>query len=156
MTTKNRFSDNQIISKSTQLLTENALVVHKWLLLTIAIFSIVFSFISVLLNDYSQAWIAILNVPGACVAFLLLRINKIYASKLFNAIQVIITLTTISLLTGINSLSFMYFFPVIISILLAFDGKEKKTAYSLIFFYPIHIGWSDIHCRPHWTKPLEP
>ena len=134
MSTKNRFSDNQIISKSTRLLQENALIVHKWLLLTIAIFSIVFSFISVLLNDYTQAWISILNVPGACIAYVLLHMNRLYLSKLFNAIQITINITAISLLTGINSLASMYFFPVIISILLAFDGKDKKTAYGLIIF----------------------
>jgi signal transduction histidine kinase len=128
MSIKNRFSENQIIQKSTYLLQENALVVHKWLLLTIVIFSIVFSFISVLLSDYTQAWISILNVPGASIAYLLLRMKRLYLSKLFNAIQITLNLTAISLLTGINSLAFMYFFPVIISILLAFDGKEKKTA----------------------------
>lgn len=132
MSTNIRSSDNQVISKSTRLLEENALTIHKWLLFSVAIFSMAFSFISVLLGDYTQAWISILSVPGVCIAFMLLRMQLLYLSKLFNAVQIIVMIASISLLTGINSLSFMYFFPVIVSILMAFKENEKKTAYSLV------------------------
>jgi signal transduction histidine kinase len=129
---KIKSSDNQTISKSTRLLEENALTIHKWLLFSVAIFSLVFSFISVLLRDYTQAWISILSVPGVCVAYLFMRMNFLYLSKIFNAIQIVVMIASISLLSGINSLSFMFFFPVIVSILMAFKEDEKKTAYFLV------------------------
>jgi len=132
MSTESRSSDNQVISKSTRLLEENALTIHKWLLFSVAIFSLVFSFISVLLGDYTQAWISILSVPGVCIAYILMRMQLLYFSKLFNAAQIIVMIASISLLTGINSLSFMFFFPVIVSVLMAFKENEKKTAYSLV------------------------
>jgi signal transduction histidine kinase len=132
MSTESRSSDNQVVSKSTRLLEENALTIHKWLLFSVAIFSLVFSFISVLLGDYTQAWISVLSVPGVCIAYMLMRMQLLYLSKLFNAVQIIVIITSISLLTGINSLSFMFFFPVIVSVLMAFKENEKKTAFSLV------------------------
>jgi len=132
ISTESRSSDNPVISKSTRLLEENALTIHKWLLFSVAIFSLVFSFISLLLGDYTQAWISILSVPGVCIAYMLMRMQLLYLSKLFNAVQIIVIVSSISLLTGINSLSFMFFFPVIVSVLMAFKENEKKTAYSLV------------------------
>jgi hypothetical protein len=132
ISTESRSSDNPVISKSTRLLEENALTIHKWLLFSVAIFSLVFSFISLLLGDYTQAWISILSVPGVCIAYMLIRMQLLYLSKLFNAVQIIVIVSSISLLTGINSPSFMFFFPVIVSVLMAFKENEKKTAYSLV------------------------
>jgi hypothetical protein len=103
MSTESTSSDNKVISKSTRLLEENALTIHKWLLFSVAIFSLVFSFISVLLGDYTQAWISILSVPGVCIAYILMRMQLLYFSKLFNAAQIIVMIASISLLTGINS-----------------------------------------------------
>ncbi len=134
MSNKNRFSDNHIISKSTHLLEENAQEIHKWLLLTVSIFALVFSIISVMLSDYTQALISITSLLFAYIAHRINRKGFLYASKLFNSIQIILTIAAIGLLSGINSLAFMYFFTIIISVLLAFQGKQKVTAYILIFF----------------------
>lgn len=134
MLTKNRLTDNQIISNSNQLLEENSIQIHRWLLLTVGVFAFVFSIISVLLGDYTQAWISMLSVPGVFIAHLLNKKGFTIESKIFNSIQIIIMLAAICLLTGINSLAFMYYFPIIISILLAFEGRDKKTAFGLILF----------------------
>lgn len=134
MLTKNRLTDNQIISNSNQLLEENSLQIHRWLLITVGVFTFVFSIISGLLGDYTQAWISMLSVPGVFIAHLLNKKGFIIESKIFNSIQIIIMLAAICLLTGINSLAFMYYFPIIISILLAFQGRNKKTAFGLISF----------------------
>jgi signal transduction histidine kinase len=156
MPTESRSSDNQVVSKSTRLLEENALNIHKWLLFTVAIFALVFSFISVLLSDYTQAWITILSVPGVCIAYLLLRMQFLYLSKLFNATQIIAVIASISLLSGINSLSFMFFFPVIISIIMAFKENKKKTAYSLVAVILLILLALTIIASPVGTNHLNP
>ena len=134
MSTENRLSDKQIFSHSNQLLEENSLQIHRYLLMTVGAFAFAFSLVSVLLGDYTQAWISILSVPGVLIAHLMNKKGFTIESKIFNSIQIIIMLAAICLLTGINSLAFMYYFPIIISILLAFDGRDKKTAYILILF----------------------
>jgi signal transduction histidine kinase len=110
----------------------------------------------VLLRDYTQAWISILSVPGACVAYLLLRMNFLYFSKLFNAVQIVVMITAISLLSGVNSLSVMFFFPVIVSILMAFKENEKKTAYSLVVVILITLIVLTAIGSPVGTNHLNP
>jgi hypothetical protein len=132
MSTKNRFSDNKTISKSTRLLTENAIEIHRWLLIITSAFSVVFTVVSIVLHDYAQALISILSLPAVFIAHLINRKGYLYESKLFNSAQIITMITAVSLFTGINSLALMYFFPVIIATLLAFQGEEKRTGYFMI------------------------
>lgn len=132
MSTTNRFIDNQTISKSTRLLAENAIEIHRWLLVIALVFSVVFSIVSIILQDYVQAGISILSVPAVFIAHLINRKGFLYESKLFNSVQIIVMVAAVSLFTGINSLAFMIFFPIIIAILLAFQGEEKRVGYILI------------------------
>jgi signal transduction histidine kinase len=133
---------------STCVLEENAIEIHRWLLLLVAVFASAFSIVSFLLCDIEQATVSILGVIGSFIAHLIHRRGFLYGSKLFNAIQIIIMLATISLLTGLHSLAFMYFFPVLISVLLAFQGSEKKTGYVLIVIILVFLGLSTVIPEP--------
>jgi K+-sensing histidine kinase KdpD len=55
----------------------------------------------------------------------------LYISKILNGFQIIAMITIVSFLTGANGLTFMYFFPIIISAMIAFQGKQRMTAYIL-------------------------
>jgi len=132
MSTKKKLSDNKTVSISARVLEENAIEIHRWLIILVAISTSAFSIVGFLLWDFTKAWISVIGVFGAFVAYLIDRKGFLYESKLFNATQIIIMLTAVSLLTGLNSLAFMYFFPILISILPAFQGSERKTGYVLI------------------------
>jgi signal transduction histidine kinase len=156
MTSRNTFSDNKIILRSTNLLEEHAREMHRWLLLTVAIFATLFSLVSLILHDYQQSFVSALSVPGVGIAFLLYRAGHLYLSKVFNGLQIIAMIATVSLLTGPETLTFMYFFPITISAIIAFQGKEKYTGYlliSIIFIVliiltSIPIPTNDMHLNP--------
>ncbi len=132
MSTKNTFADNKVILKSVNLLEEHAREMHRWLLLTVAIFSTTFALVSFGLEDYLQGWVSLLSVPCAGIAYLMYRAGYLYLSKVFNGLQIIAMISAISILSGAETLTFMYFFPIVISALIAFQGKQKYTGYLLI------------------------
>jgi signal transduction histidine kinase len=160
MLNKNTFADNKIILKSTNLLEEHAREMHRWLLLTVAIFATAFSVVSLILEDYLQAFVSILSVPGVGIAFLLYKNGYLFVSKVFNGLQIIAMIATVSLLTGPETLTFMYFFPITISAIIAFQGKEKYTGYALISIIfivlivltTIPIPADNIHLNPEHLK----
>lgn len=129
---KNSFADNKIILKSQNLLQEHAREMHRWLLLTVAIFAAAFSIVSLFLEDYTQALTSSLSLPGVGIAYVLYKRGHLYISKVFNGLQIIAMISAVSLLTGPETLTFMYFFPITISALIAFQGSEKYTGYALI------------------------
>jgi signal transduction histidine kinase len=160
MTNKNTFADNKIILRSTNLLEEHAREMHRWLLLTVAIFATSFSLVSLILQDYQQAFVSALSIPCVGIAFLLYRAGHLYISKVFNGLQIIAMIATVSLLTGPESLTFMYFFPITISAIIAFQGKEKFTGYALvsiifivlIVLTTIPIPHDEMHLNPEHLK----
>jgi len=134
MSTTNKTVDVSIVTISSQLLRENAQEIHRWILMSVAIFALVFSSVSLYIGDTTQAWISLLIVPGTIISYFVQRAGYFYEAKLFNIIQISILLGGISLFTGINSLAFLYFIPVIISTLLVFQNKERNTGYALTAF----------------------
>ena len=132
MSQKNTFTDNKIILRSTNLLEEHAREMHRWLLLTVAIFAASFSIVSLILQDYQQAFVSALSIPGVGIAYLMYMRGYLYLSKVFNGLQIIGMIAKVSLLTGPETLTFMYFFPITISAIIAFQGKEKYTGYALV------------------------
>jgi signal transduction histidine kinase len=160
MPTTNTFSESKIMLRSTNLLEEHAREMHRWLLLTVAIFATAFSLVSLVLNDHQQAFVSALSVPGAGIAYLLARAGYLYISKIFNGLQIIAMIAIVSLLTGPETLTFMYFFPITISAIIAFQGKEKYTGYALvsiifvvlIVLTTIPIPADNIHLNPEHLK----
>lgn len=160
MNSPNTFADNKIILRSTNLLEEHAREMHRWLLLTVAIFAGAFSIMSLILKDYQQAYVSALSVPGVGLAFLMYKKGYLYLSKVFNGLQIIGMIATVSLLTGPETLTFMYFFPITISAIIAFQGKEKYTGYALILIIfavlivltTIPIPTDDMHLDPEHLK----
>ena len=160
MSFKNSFTDRKIILKSKNLLEEHANEMHRWLLLTVAIFSAAFSIVSLLLHDFMQAFVSILSLPGVGLAYLLYKKGYLYFSKVFNGLQITAMISTVSLLTGPETLTFMYFFPITISAIIAFQGKERYAGYALIsiifivliILTTIPIPVDKIHLDPEHLK----
>ncbi|MFN6092041.1 MAG: sensor histidine kinase, partial [Bacteroidota bacterium] len=99
----------------------------------IGIYIIVFFFVNLYYKDEMQAYATICALPFTLVSFYLFKIDKFYFSKLLNYIQISLIITALCLITGMDSLVFMYFFPLIIGGLVMFQGSEKITGYILVF-----------------------
>jgi two-component system sensor histidine kinase/response regulator len=69
-------------------------------------------------------------------------------------------ISTVSLLTGPETLTFMYFFPITISAIIAFQGKERYAGYALIsiifivliILTTIPIPADKVHLNPQHLK----
>lgn len=127
----NTFTNSKIIIKSHNLLVEHAKEMHRWLLLTVAIFSAAFSILNFFLGDYLQSMISFTSVVMVFICYFIYKRGYLYISKILNGFQIITMITIVSFLTGASGLTFMYFFPIIISAMIAFQGKQRITAYVL-------------------------
>jgi signal transduction histidine kinase len=114
---------------SDDLLMEYSNIIHVWLMKIIAIYSIVYTFVNVYLGDIHQAYVTVLSLPLVLISFVLYKKEFVFASKLFNVIQILATITLLSVLAGVMSLMFLYYFPLIIASLILFQGQQKMTGY---------------------------
>ena len=114
---------------SDDLLMDYSNNMHVLLMKIIAIYSFVYTFINIYLNDFDQAYATALSIPLVLISYLLYKKNFIFASKLFNVVQILGTITVLSVFAGLMSLMFLYYFPLMIATLILFQGKQKMTGY---------------------------
>lgn len=114
---------------SDDLLMEYSNIMHVWLMKIIAIYSIIYTFVNVYLGDIHQAYATALSLPLVLISFILYKKEFVFASKLFNVIQILATITLLSVLAGVMSLMFLYYFPLIIASLILFQEQQKMTGY---------------------------
>lgn len=122
--------NSQSVQKtSDDLLMDYSNIMHVWLMKIIAIYSIIYTFVNVYLGDIYQAYATALSLPLVLISFVLYKKEFVFTSKLFNIIQILTTITVLSLLAGSMSLMFLYYFPLIIASLILFQGQERMTGY---------------------------
>ena len=138
-------------TKTESFALEHSKKVHGGLLKVIGVYIIVFFFVNLYYKDEIQAYATICALPLTLVSFYLFKIDKFYFSKLINYIQICLIITALCLITGMNSLVFMYFFPLIIGALVMFQGSEKTTGYVLVLatiVVLIILSFLDLHLDP--------
>ena len=153
------------ISQSTQetsddLLMEYSNIMHVWLMKIISIYSIVYTFVNVYLGDIYQAYATVLSLPLVLISVILYKKEFIFASKLFNVVQILATITLLSVLAGMMSLMFLYYFPLIIASLILFQGQQKMTGYVIsgiivvliLMVSRIEQPFDSIHLNPDHLK----
>jgi len=131
---------------------EHSKKVHGGLLKVIGIYIVVFFFVNLYYKDKLQAYATISALPLTLVSYYLYKIDKFYFSKLLNYIQICLIITTLCLITGMDSLVFMYFFPLVIGALVMFQGSEKRTGYFLVFstiLVLIILSYLDLRLDPN-------
>jgi signal transduction histidine kinase len=89
------------------------------------------SFVNYSYNDNLQALINISLVPSALIAYLLYKNGNTIASKVWNLSHVSLVLSLHSLIRSPQSLILAFFFPVIISTLIVFQGERRRLGYYL-------------------------
>jgi hypothetical protein len=114
---------------SDDLLMEYSNIMHVWLMKIIAFYSVVYTFINIYLGDVQQAYATVISFVLVLISYFLYNKGYVFISKLFNLFQILFTITTLSILAGVMSLMFLYYFPLIIALLFIFQGKQKITGY---------------------------
>ena len=138
-------------SKTESFALEHSKKVHGGLLRAIGVYIIVFFFVNLYYDDHMQAYATACALPFTIISYYLYKIDKFYLSKLLNYIQLSLIITALCLITGMESLVFMYFFPLIIGALVMFQGKERMTGYVLVFstiIMLIVLTYFDLHLDP--------
>ncbi|MFM7016177.1 MAG: sensor histidine kinase [Bacteroidota bacterium] len=118
--------------ESESLLMEHSDAMHKWLMNIAIVYSLLFSMFSVFLNDIPQAIGTFAAFPLAVLSSVLFKMGLKTTSKVFNLCQIMLVVTSLCLLAGNESFAFMYYFPIIISTLLIFQGKKKNIGYLMV------------------------
>ena len=108
------------------LLMDYSNIMHVLLMKIIAIYSFVYTFINIYLNDFDQAYATALSIPLVLISYLLYKKNFIFASKLFNVVQILGTITVLSVFAGLMSLMFLYYFPLMIATLILFPIESES------------------------------
>ena len=114
---------------SDDLLMEYSNVMHVWLMKIIAFYSIIYTFINIYLKDVQQAYATAVSLVLVSISYFIYYKGFVFTSKLFNVVNILFMITTLSVLAGVMSLMFLYYFPLIIALLIIFQGKQKITGY---------------------------
>ena len=107
---------------SDDILMDYSNVMHVWLMKIIAFYSVVYTFINIYLGDVQQAYATALSLVLVSTSGFIYNKGFVYTSKVFNVINILITITVLSVLAGVTSLMFLYYFPLIIATLILFQG----------------------------------
>jgi signal transduction histidine kinase len=129
----NRTIDESAIDSkdSLSLIVRRGNQLHEVILVLVAIYGLLFSIINFIYEDKLQGLINISLVPSAVIAYLLFKNGNRIASKVWNLTHVSIVLSLHSLIRSPQSLILAFFFPVIISTLIVFQGERRRLGYYL-------------------------
>ena len=114
---------------SDDLLMDYSNIMHVWLMKIIAIYSVLYTFVNIYLGDVLQGCTTALSLPFVITSYFLFKKGFVFTSKVFNLSQILTAITVLSFLSGVFSLMYLYYFPMIIASLILFQGKQKMTGY---------------------------
>jgi len=111
------------------LLEEKGRQLHVVLMWVVAVYSVLFFFVNLLIDQREQAVVSIAGLPAVCITWLLYSYGYYYYSKIWNSFQISVLVVLIVLYSGPDVFATIYFIPIILGVLITFQGKEKKTGY---------------------------
>ena len=111
------------------LLEEKGRQLHVVLMWVVAVYSVLFFFVNLLIDQREQAVVSIAGLPAVCITWLLYSYGYYYYSKIWNSFQISVLVVLIVLFSGPDVFATIYFIPIILGVLITFQGKEKKTGY---------------------------
>ena len=114
---------------SLNLLAEKGRQLHVVLMWIIAIYSVVFFFVNLMIDQREQAVISIAGLPAVSITWLLYSYGYYYYSKIWNVFQISVLIVLIVMFSGPDVFATIYFIPIILGALITFQGKDKTTGY---------------------------
>lgn len=145
---------------SDDLLMNYSNIMHVWLMKIMAIYSIVYTFVNIYLGDVLQGYTTAIALPLVITSYFLFKKGFVFTSKVFNVVQILTVITMLSVLSGVFSLLYLYYFPLIIASLILFQGSQKMTGFVfsgiivvlLLVTSQIDKPLDDIHLNPDHLK----
>ncbi|MFM2157079.1 MAG: hypothetical protein RL516_1828 [Bacteroidota bacterium] len=131
-------------------------IMHVWLMKIIAFYSVVYTFINIYLEDVQQAYATAVSLVLVSISYFIYYKGFVFTSKLFNVANILITITVLSVLAGVMSLMFLYYFPLIIATLILFQGKQKMTGYVITGIIVILLLLASRVEQPYGSIHLDP
>jgi len=129
-----KFMETAHSINSIDLLAQSGNRFYKASLILVAIYGFFFSVLDFTLGDHLQSAINITLVPVALISYLLFKAGNTITSKVLNLSFVIIIISLHSLIRSPQSMILAFFIPVIVSILIVFQGETRRIGYFLTFF----------------------
>lgn len=115
-----------------EILLEKGKLLHAKLLKMIAVFSTVYTIINVAMEMWSHAIVTFSIVVGSGVAWLLLKANHYYYSKVWNFFQINAAVFFIALLNGRDTYLYVFYFPLAVGTLIVFQANHRKTGWTFV------------------------
>jgi signal transduction histidine kinase len=136
------------------ILEERGRKLHVALMVIVASYSAIFFVVNIFLDQIEQAFVSLAALPAVTVTYLLYYYGHYYYSKVWNSFQITVLISFIVLYSGPELLATVFFIPVILGILITFQGSERTTGYVistmvlLVMAVLQFMGW-DIGGNPH-------
>lgn len=115
-----------------EILLEKGKLLHAKLLKMIAAFSSVYTIINVAMEMWSHAIVTFSIVVGSGIAWLLLKANHYYYSKVWNFFQINAAVFFIALLNGRDTYLYVFYFPLAVGTLIVFQANHRKTGWTFV------------------------
>ena len=118
-------------TKSVDLIEEKGKKLHVALIYLVGAYSIIYLFINWFFNQIEQAYITACIMPSVIITWILYKKGYYYYSKLWNGIQINISVLILALTTGPETYVPAFYIPIIVGTLVTLQGEERITGYSL-------------------------
>ena len=139
-------------SESNDLLVLRGNQLHIIILWIVGFFGIGYALLDYLQGNYDQTIMNLTVTPIAIGCYWLFRKGFIVASKIINLLGVTVIISLHSFIQTQATLVLAFFIPILLSILIVFQGREKKTGYiltGLVFIWMIFLLLSDVTINGH-------
>jgi len=136
------------------ILEERGKQLHVALMIIVASYSVLFFFVNIFLDQTEQAFVSLAALPAVTVTYLLYHYGYYYYSKVWNSFQITVLISLIVLYSGPELLATVFFIPIILGILITFQGSERMTGFVISGLVLINMtvlqimGW-DISGKEH-------
>lgn len=118
-------------AKSIDMIEEKGRKLHVALIYLVAAYSVAYCIINWLIGQTTQAYITAFIVPFVFITWLLNKRGYYYYSKVWNGLQINVTVSILALTTGPDTYISAFFIPIIIGTLVTLQGRERTTGYLL-------------------------
>jgi signal transduction histidine kinase len=117
--------------KSVDLIEEKGRKLHVALIYLVGAYSIIYFFINWLFDQREQAYITACVIPSVFLTWILYKKGYYYYSKLWNGLQINLSVLLLALTTGPETYIPAFYIPIIIGTLVTLQGRDRLTGYSL-------------------------
>jgi signal transduction histidine kinase len=111
----------------------NGGLLHRRLLLPIAILAVFYTVVNVWLGLHLQAYLAISVVPATAIAWWLDNIGLRLISQFFIFLVVILVILLIGIVAPKDTYIYLFYFPISLGALIIFQGRKKWIGYVISF-----------------------